>query len=253
MEFTYLDNSATTRVGGLATDKICEMLKNNFGNPSSLHTLGVNAYVELEKAREIVANSLRVQNKEIIFTSGGTESNNMAILGAAFANRRKGNQIVTSAMEHPSVLETMAELEKNSFEVIYLKPDKNGVVPTENLMEAINDKTVLVSLMAINNETGAYQPIEKVSEIIKLKGSPAVFHSDAIQGYGKYENAPKKLGIDLLSISAHKVFGPKGVGALYIKDGVKMASRSFGGAQERGLRAGTECMPLIAGFGVANP
>lgn len=247
----YFDNSSTTAVCKSAADKAYEMMVSRYGNPSSLHSFGMEAEGEIESARSEIEKSLGVSQREIIFTSGGTEANNLAVLGAAQCRKRMGNRVVISAVEHSSVLEACKELERRGFELICIDPDESGSVKAEDLESAIDEKTVLVSLMAVNNETGAVQPFDKVSRIIKRKKAPAVFHCDGVQAYGKIRLNPEKLGIDLLSVSAHKLHGPKGVGALYIKKGVRITPQHFGGEQQNKLRPGTEPAPLIAAFGAA--
>ncbi len=247
----YLDNSATTRPCREAVDRMLEILTVNYGNPSSLHSKGLQAQLAVEQARGTVAQKLGAEAKEIIFTSGGTEANNIAIFGTASARRRMGNKIITSAMEHSSVLAPIHKLEENGWEVIRLKPDISGCVRMEELEKALDDKTVLVSLMLVNNETGAIQPLEEVQRIIRRSGAPALFHCDAVQAFGKLPINVKKTGVDLMTVSAHKIHGPKGVGALFMKNGVRILPRTFGGGQEREMRPGTESTPLIAGFGAA--
>jgi len=247
----YLDNSATTRVCRAAADKALYMMTECYGNPSSLHSKGFAAEKELDAARAVIAERLSAQPGEICFTSGGTESDNIAILGAAYAKKRFGSRIVTTAIEHPAVLNTMAQLEKEGFEVVYVKPDADGNVPAEKFAEAIDGKTILVSVMAVNNETGAVLPLKEIASIIKRKRSPALFHTDAVQAFCKLPLSPKRLGLDLVSVSGHKVHAPKGVGALYVKSGVRILPHSFGGGQEKNLRPGTEGVPLICAFGAA--
>ncbi len=247
----YLDNSATTAPEKAVADKIYEMLTENFGNPSSFHRAGLDANAELRRARETVAKSLSAEDEEIFFTSGGTEANNLAIFGAVQANRRKGRRIVTTAIEHESVLEAMSELETQGFEVVRLAPDKSGKISEEQLREAINKDTILVSVMYINNEVGSVLPVKCIKKAVEKAGSPALIHTDCVQAYGKTEVKPKKLGADLLTVTAHKIHGPKGVGALYIRKGARIVPRQYGGAQESKIRPGTEALPLIAGFGKA--
>lgn len=249
LDLVYLDNSATTPVLKQAADKAYEMMTGNFGNPSSLHNLGIEAEQELKKARNAVASSLRCDDDEIFFTSGGTESNNLAIYGAAMAQKRRGKRIVTSAVEHPSVLNTVKHLEMMGFEALYLKP-VDGVISAEAVQKAIDADTVLVTLMAVNNETGLKLPIDTVKRAIMRAGSPALIHIDAVQSYGKMPIYPKALDADLMSISGHKVHAPKGIGALYIRKGVRLVPSVYGGGQESGVRSGTENMPGIAAFGV---
>ncbi|MEF2920258.1 MAG: cysteine desulfurase family protein [Acutalibacteraceae bacterium] len=247
----YLDNSATTMVSKTVADKIYDMLINNYGNPSSLHTKGLQAQHSVENARNIIANQLGATAKEIYFTSGGSEANNMAIIGTALAKKKTGNKIVTSAVEHSSIIESCKYLETLGFQVVYLPVDSFGAVSVEALQQAIDDNTILVSLMYINNETGAIQPVDKVPRIIKRNNSPAVFHIDAVQAFGKIPVKVTKLKADMVSITAHKIHGPKGVGALYIKKGVRIIPRQFGGEQQGKIRPGTESSPLIVGFGQA--
>lgn len=247
----YLDNSATTVVCIEAAKKVVEIMTEKYGNPSSLHLKGLEAEHELEAARREAAKLLAADSGEIYFTSGGTESNNTAIFGAVRALKRKGNRIVTTAIEHSSVMETMAQLEKNGFEVIYLKPDSSGRVRIDSLKESVNESTILVSIMAVNNETGAIQPIESVRKIIDKASSPALFHVDAVQGFGKMLIKPGKLGIDLLSASSHKIHGPKGAGILYIRRGARIIPLHYGGEQEKKIRPGTEALPAICGMGEA--
>lgn len=251
----YLDNSATTKPCDECVSAVMNMLTDNFGNPSSLHNLGINAMKEIILARGAIADSLGVDKDEIIFTSGATEANNMALFGAAKAKKRLGNRIVTTAIEHESVLESAKELEKQGFEVVFLKPDIHGNISEEQLFEAVNKDTILVSMMYINNEVGTVMPVKSVAKAVKRAGAPALVHIDCVQAYGKVNINPKKLGADLVSITAHKIHGPKGVGALYVNKSANLTdqnfARTFGGEQEKRLRPGTECSPLIAGFGAA--
>lgn len=247
----YLDNSATTQVLPSVAQKAVELMVDEFGNPSSLHTRGFRARKLLEEARAQVAQRLGAQPEEITFTSGGTESNNLAIFGAAQARRRLGNKIVTTAAEHDSVLNPCRALEKQGFEVVYLKPDATGHLPEEALAQAIDEKTILVSVMLVNNETGAIFPIQAAGRAIRRKKAPALLHVDAVQGFGKLPFTVKKLGVDLLTLSGHKIHGPKGIGALYVKKGVRILPQALGGGQERGMRSGTESVPLICALGEA--
>ncbi len=247
----YLDNSATTRVSQLAAKKALQIMTECYGNPSSLHTKGMQAEQELIKARKIIADSIKAKETEIYFTSGGTEANNTAIFGTAKAKARQGKKIVTTAIEHSSVLEACEALQKQGYEVVYLTPNENGIVTAEALENAVDSDTILVSVMAVNNETGAVMPIEHISKIIKSKKSNALFHTDMVQAYGKIHIKASKIGADLISLSAHKVHAPKGVGALYVKSGVRISPLHFGGEQERKLRPGTEALPLIGAFGSA--
>lgn len=247
----YLDNSATTKPCDEAVVAINRMITENFGNPSSLHFLGISAMKEVINARESIAKKLDCEKDEIYFTSGGTEANNLAILGAAHKNRRKGNRIVTTAIEHESVIQSIDELEKEGFEVIRLMPDSEGKISLADMANAINKDTILVSMMYINNEVGSILPVEKIKKLVTRAESPALVHIDCVQAFGKVDVRPKKLGADLLTITAHKIHGPKGTGALYIKKGVNILPRTFGGEQEKKIRPGTEASPLIAGFGAA--
>ena len=244
----YLDNSATTRVCSEAIDCMLDCLNNNWGNPSSLHEKGIQAEDLLERARKAVAGAIGCEPSEIVFTSGGTQSNNIAVFGAVEAAKRKGNKIFTSSVEHPSVMKAFDRLESEGFEVVRLRVDRFGRVDLEQLKNELDEKTVLVSVMAVNNELGTIEPIREISALIKKSGCPALFHVDAVQAFGKIPLSVRSLGVDLMSISSHKIHGPKGAGALYVKKGVRLVSPVVGGGQERDLRPGTEPMPAIAGF-----
>ncbi len=248
MQECYLDNSATTKPCERAKEMMIFALENCWGNPSSLHDKGIEADELLQKGRKAVAASLGCNEKEVFFTSGGTEGNNLAIFGAAYAAKRKGNRVITTAVEHPSVQKAFDRLENEGFEVIRLRPDKYGKVNPAELKEAINEKTVLISMMYVNNEVGTIEPVEEISKAVKLKGAPALIHIDAVQAFGKLPFSVKKLGADLVTISSHKIHGPKGVGAIYIKEGTKLHPVAVGGGQEKDIRPGTEAMPAIAGF-----
>lgn len=251
----YLDNSATTKPCKECVAAVAEMLVNNWGNPSSLHNLGISAMKEVITARSVIADSLGVSREEIVFTSGGTEANNLALFGAVKARKRLGNRIVTTAIEHESVLQSAQELEKQGFEVIYLKPDKNGNITKEQLFDAVDKNTILVSMMYINNEVGTVMPVESIKRAVKKAESPALIHIDCVQAYGKVSINAKKLGADLITVSAHKIHGPKGIGALYVNKEANLTdqnfAQTFGGEQEKKIRPGTESSPLIAGFGAA--
>lgn len=244
----YLDNSATTALCKEAKEKMLEAIENNWGNPSSLHEKGIEADTLLLSARRAVAKALSAEEKEIVFTSGGTEGNNLAVFGSAYANKRKGNRVITSAVEHPSVKKAFERLQEEGFDVVYIGTDSFGHLDMNELENAVDEKTVLVSIMAVNNEVGAIEPIEEISKIVKRKNSPALIHVDAVQAFGKIPLTPKKWGIDLMTVSSHKIHGPKGVGALFIKKGTKIRSVAVGGGQENDIRPGTEPMPAIAGF-----
>ncbi len=250
-KFIYLDNSATTVVCEEAAKKALYIMTEKYGNPSSLHSFGFEASKELETAREAVSSVLGAAPAEIFFTSGGTESNNTAIFGAAAALKRRGNRVVTTAVEHSSVIEAAEKLKSEGFDVVFLEPDSTGTVPKESFINAIDSNTVLVSVMAVNNETGAVQDIGAAHQAIVRSGSPALLHCDAVQAFGKITLKPKKLGVDIMSLSAHKIHGPKGVGALYIRKGARVSPLHYGGEQERKLRPGTEALPLICAFGEA--
>ena len=247
----YLDNSATTRCSRRVQETVLRMMDCDYGNPSSLHKKGMEAEAHVRKAAAEIARTLRVSEKEIIFTSGGTESNNLALIGAAMANRRSGNRLITTQVEHSSVRNTMAYLEKQGFEVIYLPVDNDGILLLDSLREAVNGQTVLVSIMQANNETGALQPVAEAASIVRQINPAALVHADAVQSYGKMRIRPKKEGIDLLSVSGHKIHGPKGVGFLYIREKTKITPLSFGGGQQSGMRSGTHNVPGIAGLGEA--
>lgn len=247
----YLDNAATTPVLPGAAERARALMVEEFGNPSSLHTRGFRARQEMEKARETVAGKLGVQAEELVFTSGGTEGNNLAVLGGAAARRRLGDKIVTTAVEHDSVRRAMEELERQGFRVSYVRPDGQGRVSLERLAEEIDGNTILVSVMTVNNETGAVMPVQGLARVIKKKNAPALLHTDGVQAFGKIPFFPGRWGVDLCTVSSHKIHGPKGVGALYVRKGVHLLPRTFGGGQERGLRPGTESLPLIGAFGEA--
>ena len=243
----YLDNSATTKPCDKTVEYINKALSEAWGNPSSLHTLGMEAETVVEKARQTIATSISAEASEIFFTSSGTEANNTAIM-SCIKRRGFGNRVITTKIEHPSVLETVKRLEQQGFEVILLDVNKDGIIDLEKLKQSLNDKTVLVSVMLVNNEMGAVEPIAEVSRLVKELSPKALFHCDAVQGFGKCEINVKRLGVDLLTASAHKIHGPKGIGFLYKKKGVTIAPFITGGGQEKGLRSGTEAVPLIAGF-----
>lgn len=247
----YFDNSATTRclpnVAALMTKIMCE----DYGNPSSMHRKGVESEQYIRHAKEIIARTLKVQEKEILFTSGGTESDNLALIGTAFANFRSGNHIITTQIEHPAILETCAYLKTQGFEVTYLPVDSNGVISLVDLEKAMTSQTILVSIMHTNNEIGSVQPIAEAGALIKRINPNTVFHVDAVQGFGKFRIYPKKMNVDLLSVSAHKIHGPKGVGFLYMNEKVKVKPIMHGGGQQKGMRSGTDNVPGIAGMALA--
>lgn len=247
----YLDNSATTRVSEAAAQKAVELMRTSYANPSSLHFLGFAASKELENARQITAKAVGADSAEVYFTSGGTEANNLAVLGAVNAHKRAGNKIITTAFEHSSIHETMLELQKNGFEVVFIKPDRTGCINAQEVIDAVDSKTILVSTMFINNETGAVTPIRDIAVGAKRKNPKVLVHTDAVQAFGKTEVKVSRLGVDLLTISGHKIHAPKGVGALYIKKGIRILPRTYGGKQEKKIRPGTEALPLIGALGVA--
>lgn len=244
----YFDNSATTPPCETAIKYINKSLQNDWGNPSSLHSLGITAEQAVTEARKKIASLIGAKPNEIYFTSGGSEANNTAIFGAAYSRKKRGNRIVTTTIEHPSVLNCMKKLENEGFEVIYLPVNKKGVIEINDLSNAINEKTILVSIMAVNNEVGTVQPIGEAADIIKRNNAPALLHSDCVQAFGKLPINFSKLKIDLITASAHKVHGPKGIGFLYKKNGVSLPAFIYGGGQESGMRSGTESTPLISGF-----
>ena len=248
----YLDNSATTRCYDGVRELVGKVMCEDYGNPSSMHKKGVDAEKYVRESKETLAKLLKVQPKEIFFTSGGTESDNLALIGCARANRRAGNHLITSSIEHPAILNTMQYLEKEEgFRVTYLPVDKEGRIRLDALKAALCKETILVSIMYVNNEVGSVQPIDEAVEIVKNYNRNILFHVDAVQGFGKYRIFPKRVGIDLLSISGHKIHGPKGIGALYVGEKVKIKPIVFGGEQQRNVRSGTENVPGIAGLGLA--
>ena len=251
MALIYLDNSATTKPSQRAIEKMNYALQTAWGNPSSLHKMGFEAEMLINKTRKDVANHIRCREDEIFFMGSGTEANNTAIFGAVEKLKKRGNKIITSAVEHPSVLKAMEELHKRGFEVCYLPTDESGKIKLEDLEKEINEKTILISIMLVNNETGAIMPVDKIREIVKRNGSPAIIHTDAVQAFGKMPIDVKNLGVDLLSFSGHKIHGPKGIGGLYKEKSLVIPPYILGGGQEKGFRSGTEAVPLIAGLGGA--
>ena len=247
----YLDNSATTRCLESVKDLVVKTMMEDFGNPSSRHMKGVEAEKYLREAREQIASTMKVSEKEIFFTSGGTESNNWALIGTALANRRAGMHIITTAIEHAAVIQPMMFLQEMGFRVTFLPVDRQGQVDLDQLREALDEETILVSTMFVNNEMGAVEPIAQIGKIIKEYNPGILFHVDAIQAYGKFRILPKKMNIDMLSVSGHKIHGPKGVGFLYVKEKTKLHPLILGGGQQRGMRSGTDNVPGIAGLGAA--
>ncbi len=247
----YLDNSATTRCTEAVRDVVVRTMMEDYGNPSSKHMKGVEAERYLKDARETIAKTLKVNEKEIYFTSGATESNNWALIGTAMANRRSGMHVITTAIEHPAVLMPLQYLEEQGFRVTHLPVDARGHISLQDLEDAICDDTILVSMMYVNNETGAIEPVAEAAKLIKSRNPKIFLHVDAVQAYGKLEIYPKKLGIDMLSVSAHKIHGPKGIGFLYVNERVKIHPLLLGGGQQKGMRSGTDNVPGAAGLAQA--
>ncbi len=247
----YLDNSATTPVLDSVKDIVVKTMISDYGNPSSMHGKGLDAERYIKEARAILAKILKAEENEIVFTSGGTEANNLALIGAAMANRRAGKHLITSSIEHASVRNVMNYLEEEGFSVTFLPVDSNGLLDPKRVADAVREDTILVSTMYVNNEIGTVEPIEEIAAQIKKKKPEVLFHVDAIQAFGKYRIYPKRMGIDLLSVSGHKIHGPKGSGFLYIRSGVKVRPMLLGGGQQKGIRSGTENVPAIAGLGCA--
>ncbi|MBO4701970.1 MAG: cysteine desulfurase [Lachnospiraceae bacterium] len=247
----YLDNSATTK----AFDEVIEAVKSEmseyYGNPSSMHIKGFEAEKKIKETTKIIASTLKCDESEIIYTSGGTEADNMALIGIARAYKRSGKHIITSSIEHAAILQSAEFLKEEGYEITYLSTDSNGVVNLEELENSIREDTILVSVMGVNNEIGTVEPIEKISEIIKKKNPDTLFHVDAVQAYGKIKLIPKKMGIDLLSVSGHKIHGPKGIGFLYVSYKIKIKPIIFGGGQQKNMRSGTENVCGIMGLGAA--
>ena len=248
----YFDNGATTRTFPEVREIMSEVMDIEYGNPSSMHRKGYQAEQYVKEAREIIARSLKVEPKEIYFTSGGTEANNMALIGAAMANKRSGKHIISTCIEHASVYNPLGFLEEEGFEVTYLPVDQRGIVDPEQLQAALRPDTILVSIMCVNNEIGAVEPVAEIGQRIKKYNPEIIFHTDCIQAYGKMKCFPKKWKVDLLSVSGHKIHGPKGVGFLYVKEGTKIKPIIWGGNQQSGMRSGTENVPGIAGLGCAT-
>ena len=247
----YLDNSATTKAYDEVGDLVRKVMCDDFGNPSSMHYRGVEAEVYVKDAKKTLAKLLKVKDKEIFFTSGGTESDNLALIGAAHANKRAGNHLITTCVEHPAILNAMHYLEEEGFDVTYLPVDDTGRIRLSELKEALCPETILVSIMHVNNEIGSVMPIEEAAKLTKAYNPKILFHTDAVQSFGKYRLFPKKVGIDMISVSGHKIHGPKGVGLIYIEEHVKIRPVLFGGGQQKNLRPGTENVPGIAGLALA--
>ncbi|MDE6314820.1 MAG: cysteine desulfurase [Lachnospiraceae bacterium] len=247
----YLDNSATTRCEKQVADLVTTVMLKDYGNPSSMHKKGMEAEQYVKESSRQIAKTLKVKEKEIIFTSGGTESDNQALLGVALANQRAGKHIITTQVEHAAIHAPLAVLEEAGFEVTKLPVGRDGVICLDQLAEELREDTILVSIMHVNNEVGSIQPIEEAAKLVKERAPKAYFHVDAIQSYGKFKVSPKQMGVDLLSVSGHKIHGPKGVGFLYVNEKVKIKPIIFGGGQQSGMRSGTENVPGIAGLGLA--
>ena len=247
----YFDNSATTRCYPEVAEIVVKTMTEDFGNPSAMHLKGVEAEKYVRESAQILAKILKVNEKEILFTSGGTESDNLALFGAAEANKRSGNHIITTAVEHPAVGQPVERLEQMGYDVTVVPVDQRGVVCLDALEKALRPDTILVSTMYVNNEVGAVMPVEAIAKLVHEKSPKALYHVDAIQAFGKYRIYPKKMGIDLLSVSSHKIHGPKGVGFLYINEKAKVQPQILGGGQQAGMRSGTDNVPGIAGLGVA--
>lgn len=247
----YFDNSATTKCFDSVTEIVIRAMNSDYGNPSSMHTKGVSAERYIRYAKDVISKNLKVNPKEIFFTSGGTESDNLALIGTAMANYRCGKHLITTQIEHPGILKTMHYLEKQGFVVTYLPVDHTGRISLNDLANSITNETILVSIMHTNNEIGSIQPIAQAGAIIKKMNPRTLFHVDAVQGYGKFRIFPKRMGIDLMSVSGHKIHGPKGIGFLYVNETVKIKPIIFGGEQQLGLRSGTENVPGIAGLAKA--
>ncbi len=247
----YLDNSATTKCFSEVAELMTKLMCQDYGNPSSMHLKGMESEKYIRSAKESIAKNLKVSEKEIFFTSGGTESDNLALIGTAMANRRRGNHLITTSIEHPAIMQTMQYLESLGFRVTYLPVDEYGLIHLEDLERAIGKDTILVSIMHTNNEIGSLMPIMEAGAVIKRRNPNTLFHVDAVQGYGKFRILPKKMNIDLMSVSGHKIHGPKGVGFLYIGEKVKIHPIIFGGGQQKGMRSGTENVPGVAGLSKA--
>ena len=247
----YLDNSATTKCYDEVAELVCRVMCEDYGNPSSMHHKGVEAEQYVRYAKETLARLMKVNEKEILFTSGGTESDNIALIGTAMAHHRRGRHLITTRMEHPAVLQTMTYLERQGFDVTYLSVDREGRIRLQELERAIRKDTILVSIMHVNNEIGSVQPIAEAGELIKRCNPQTLFHVDAVQGFGKFRIYPSRMNVDLLSVSAHKIHGPKGVGFLYIRAGARVNPIIYGGGQQKGMRSGTENVPGIAGLAKA--
>lgn len=251
MDEIYFDNAATTQVDKAVAELACKVMCEQYGNASSLHSKGVEAQLLIERAQKQILSALKAKGGRIIFTSGGTEANNLALFGGSDARKRRGNRIITTTIEHSSVIDSARELKNRGFDVIEIAPEPNGVISAEKLLSFCNEDTILVSVMAANNELGTAQPIERISRELKRLSPNALIHVDAVQAFGKMPLSVSALGVDLLTLSGHKIHAPKGIGALYIADKVKINPIIFGGGQQSKIRPGTESVPLIAALGLA--
>lgn len=247
----YLDNSATTSVSKAAAEDVLFMMRECYGNPSSLHKKGLEAQLKLTAAQKQIASALGARADEIFFTSGGTEANNTVMFGVPKTYRRLGNRIITTAFEHSSVYESALELQRQGYDVVFIKPDKNGCINPDDIVNAVDDNTVLVSAMLINNEIGTILPIAKIAAAVKRKNPKTLVHTDAVQAFGKIPVNAEKLKVDFITVTAHKIHGPKGIGALYVRKGVRITPLLYGGEQQKKIRPGTEACELIVGFGTA--
>lgn len=247
----YLDNAATTQCSETVKDIVIKTMTEDYGNPSSKHLKGMKAEKYLKSASETISKILKVSEKEIYYTSGGTESNNWALVGSVLANKRQGNHIITTTMEHKAVINPVKFLEEQGYRITYIEPDSYGIIDVKQLEAAIGPETILISIMFVNNEIGSLQPIEEIGRMIKQKNPNTLFHVDAIQAFGKYRIYPKRLGVDFLSVSGHKFHGPKGVGFLYINEKAKIKPLLLGGGQQKGMRSGTDNVPGVAGMAAA--
>lgn len=252
MKEIYLDNSATTKVSEKAANTAFEVMTKYYGNPSSLHRKGIEAEQIMENARDKICSAMGGKNGHLYFTSGGTEGNNLALIGGALSKKRRGNKIVVSAYEHDSIMESAKYLEEEGFNVLYLLPDENGLITPDAIKNTVDKNTILVSIMTVNNEIGAINDIASLVKAAKTMNPDVLFHTDAVQAFGKTPVFADKWGVDLMTVTAHKINGPKGVGGLWIRKGIHIVSRQFGGEQENKMRPGTQAMPLIAAFGTAS-
>ncbi|HWP52181.1 MAG TPA: cysteine desulfurase family protein [Clostridia bacterium] len=251
MNEIYFDNAATTRVDEDVVALMAQIMREEYGNPSSLHTRGVQAQLLVEHAKKQLLSALGAKNGEVLFTSGGTEANNLALFGAADAKKRRGNRIIITSIEHSSVLAAAHELARRNFEVVEISPESDGRISVEKLLDACNEDTILVSMMLVNNEVGTIQPVAEAAKKLRAKAPNALLHTDAVQAFGKIPFSVATLGVDMLSLSGHKIHAPKGVGALYLANKVRITPLLYGGSQQHGLRPGTESVPMITALGLA--